>query len=154
MPIQCTLVATCFFSVRTSHVCMPCFFRFEPHMFACHAVMICMLWLMREMGSPTVSSTEGPAPKNIRFVFVWPFRRLEALVQLIRLCCFPLIREECMRHGWRLIIVDPYSEIDPSQDPRPDTLIVCQQELQRCVLTSGGPAVVCLLDHSRQILPS
>jgi hypothetical protein len=98
-----------------------------------------------------VTAAQSP-PKIIRMMFLWPFNRLEPFVQLVRQLYFHLLREECMRFGCRLIIIDPYSELDPSQDPRPDTLAMCEKELQRCASTSIGPALVLLLDHTRQIL--
>lgn len=51
------------------------------------------------------------------------------------------------------MVIDPSSEADPSQDPRPDTLAVIRRELQVCLQVSGGPALVSILDHTRGLPP-
>jgi hypothetical protein len=66
-----------------------------------------------------------------------------------RRCAFPILREQCAKRGWRLIIIDPTSEADPSQDPRPDTLAVLRRQLDLCIKVSGGPALLSILDHTR-----
>lgn len=96
-----------------------------------------------------------PTSRCIRLMLAHPFLGSSArTVDVLTHSCLPAIRERLRRHGWRLIVIDVSSEIDPARgQARTDSLAVCARELAVCMRESAGPALLCLLDDTYTLLP-
>jgi hypothetical protein len=83
-----------------------------------------------------------------RLILCLPFKRNAAAEELLLRCCLPRAREHCRRCGWTLLAVSINDEVDPDlMNARPDTLLLCRLELDRCHRLSAGPSMLVLLDR-------
>ena len=96
-----------------------------------------------------------PTTRCIRLMLSQPFLGSSAMaVDVLTHSCLPAVRERLRRFGWRLVVIDVSSELDPARgQARTDSLAVCARELAVCMRESAGPALMCLLDDTYTLLP-
>ena len=97
----------------------------------------------------------NPTTRCIRLMLSQPFLGSSArAVDVLTHSCLPAVRERLRRFGWRLVVIDVSSELDPARgQARTDSLAVCARELAVCMRDSAGPALLCLLDDTYTLLP-
>jgi hypothetical protein len=89
----------------------------------------------------------------VRFIVSLPFKRTNAVEELLVRCCLPRVRQHCRRRGWSLLALCIADEVDPDfHNARPDTLHLCRLELDRCLRLSAGPVILAFLDRTTSLV--